>query len=57
MQSYGWVEILRSDSPYHDAGDIVRVWNVKEDSEQVMCPDASGGAVWYSFADIKPYAF
>lgn len=47
------VEILDSDNPYHDNGDIEKVWYVNTDTNKITCPDASGGAVKYNPSQVK----
>jgi len=53
LRSYDIVEILRSDNPYHDVGDREVVWRVDLDKKTLVCPDASGGAVYYDVEDVK----
>lgn len=49
-----YVKIINSTNPYHDNGDIEPIWSINEESRTLVCPDASGGSVPYSFDDVEP---
>ncbi len=49
-----WVEVVNAVNPaYHDIGDVLPVWKVKNKERVVILPDASGGATNYSFDDVR----
>jgi hypothetical protein len=47
------VKVINAVNPaYHDAGDVLPVWRVKNKERMLILPDASGGATYYSFDDV-----
>ena len=48
----GLVEILHSTNPYHQVGDLCKVWHVDKINRTVRCPDDSCGSVTYFWDDV-----